>query len=184
MDCNIVEVLMQRKNDAEIRSLCDTIRQTAYQVHLYFGTGFLEKVYENALRHRLEKLGLAVQQQVKMVVCDEDGFCVGHYEADLIVEKCIIVELKAVRALNTAHEAQLLNYLKTTGVHDGLLINFGSEKFEIMKRVCSTNTNTPRFILEKPSPIPPSTFPLCNSAGSAFSASAAAGKPVSSTPNL
>ena len=162
-----MEIELKRRDDSEIKRICDVIRQTSYQVHLYFGTGFLEKVYENALKHRLEKIGVKVAQQVKMVVNDEDGFCVGHYEADLIVEESIIVELKAVKNLNAAHEAQLLNYLKTTGIQDGLLINFGSEKFEIMKRAYSNTINTPKYLVETP---------LRLFADSAFSESAAAGK--------
>ena len=63
------------------------------------------------------------------------GFQVGFYEADLVVNGCLILELKAVSALTPAHVAQLMNYLKATGVCDGMLINFGSEKFEITKRV-------------------------------------------------
>jgi len=135
------------RNEVEIKQICDTIRQTAYQVHLYFGTGFLEKVYENALKHRLEKIGLKVDAQVGMVVHDEDGCVVGHYDSDLIVEKKIIVELKAVKALNTAHEAQLMNYLKTTGIQDGMLINFGSEKFECIKRVNTSSPYMPHFVV-------------------------------------
>jgi len=136
------------RNEEEVKRICDAIRQTAYQIHLYFGTGFLEKVYENALKHRLEKIGLDVKSQVGMVVHDEDGCVVGHYDADLIVEGKIIVELKAVRAINTAHEAQLMNYLKTTGIQDGMLVNFGSEKFECIKRVNSSSPYQPHFIVE------------------------------------
>jgi len=138
------------RDDDEIRRLCDTIRQTAYQIHLYFGTGFLEKVFENTLKHRLEKLGIKAESQVGMVVHDEDGCVVGHYDADLIVEGKVIVELKVVKALNAAHEAQLINYLKTTGIKDGLLINFGSEKFEVLKRINTATYYQPHFIAEKP----------------------------------
>jgi len=139
---------MERDED-EIKRICDKIRQTAYQIHLYFGTGFLEKVFENALKHRLEKMGLDVRAQVGMVVHDEDGCVVGHYDADLIVEGKIIVELKVAKAMNAAHEAQLMNYLKTTGIQDGMLINFGSEKFECIKRVSSSSPYLPHFIVEK-----------------------------------
>lgn len=107
------------------------IRQIAYAIHCYFGVGFLEKVYENALAHRLHKAGFDVKTQVPIVVKDEDGFVVGNYEADLIVDNQIIVELKAVQTLTNVHKAQLLNYLKATGYKQGLLINFGSEKFQI-----------------------------------------------------
>lgn len=121
--------------DEEILKIVTDIRQIGYQVHLYLGVGYLEKVYENALKHRLEKIGHKVEQQVALKVCDEDGFLLGEYTADLIVDGKVIVELKAVSSINSAHVAQLLNYLKTTGIRDGLLINFGSEKYEVKKLV-------------------------------------------------
>ncbi len=108
-----------------------TIRQIAYVIHCYFGVGFLEKVYENALAHRLQKAGFDVRTQVPIIVKDEDGFVVGNYEADIIVDNQIIIELKAVQTLANAHKAQLLNYLKATGYKQGLLINFGSDIFQI-----------------------------------------------------
>ena len=143
-----VEMCYER-SDEEIKKLCDIVRQTVYQIHLYFGTGFLEKVYENTLLHRLEKAGIEAKAQVKMVVHDEDNFAVGFYEADLIVENKLIVELKAAKALNAAHEAQLINYLKTTGILDGMLINFGSEKFEAIKRISPESSHTPHFVREE-----------------------------------
>ena len=120
-----------------IDELVATIRQTAYQLHLYLGTGYLEKVYENGLKHRLEKAWLKVSAQVPLIVRDEDGFVIGSYEADLIVANRVIVELKHVAKLIPQHEAQLINYLCTTGIEHGLLINFGSPKFEILKRIYS-----------------------------------------------
>lgn len=123
------------RDENAIRELAARIREIAYQLHVYLGTGYLEKVYENALKHRLEKAGLEVRQQVPIRVYDEDGFQVGFYEADLVVNECMILELKAVSAMTPAHVAQLMNYLKATGVCDGMLINFGSEKFEVTKRV-------------------------------------------------
>lgn len=107
------------------------IRQIAYAVHCYFGVGFLEKVYENAFAHRLQKAGFDVKTQVPIVVKDEDGFVVGNYEADIVVDNQVIIELKAVQALTNVHKAQLLNYLKATGYKQGLLINFGSAIFQI-----------------------------------------------------
>ena len=125
----------ENRDESAIRELAAQIREIAYQLHVYLGTGYLEKVYENALKHRLEKAGLKVRQQVPIRVYDEDGFQVGFYEADLVVNDCMILELKAVSVMTPAHVAQLMNYLKATGVCDGMLINFGSEKFEITKRV-------------------------------------------------
>ena len=116
----------------EIAALCDNIRQTAYDLHVYLGIGYLEKVYENALCHRLEKKGLSVRRQIPIHVKDEDGFPIGDYIADVVVEN-IILELKAVDTLNDAHIGQTLNYLKATGLKHAMLINFGSEKFQCRK---------------------------------------------------
>jgi GxxExxY protein len=77
------------------------------------GAGFVEKVYENALAYELRKRGLAVAQQ-RGVVVRYDGFIVGEYTTDLLVEAAVLVELKAVKALDTIHLAQCLNYLKAT----------------------------------------------------------------------
>lgn len=111
-----------------IKELCDRVRQTAYDIHVYHGHGHLEKVYENALAHRLRKLGLDVEQQHPLRVYDEDGTLVGEYAADLLVENKLIVELKAARTLAAEHVAQLLGYLKSARIEHGLLINFGSYK--------------------------------------------------------
>ena len=112
--------------------ICDVIRQTAYDVHVYFGVGYLDKVYENALAHRLSLKGLSVEQQVPVKVQDEDGFVVGDYVVDMIVDG-VIVELKAVESLHPAHFAQTLNYLKATGIKYAMLINFGSSRFQCRK---------------------------------------------------
>ena len=119
------------------KEVCDEIRQVAYELHVYLGVGYLEKVYENGLRHRLEKAGFLVQTQVPIQVKDEDGYLLGDYVADMIVDG-IIIELKAVTTLLDVHVAQLMNYLKATGLEHGLLLNFGSEKFQCRKiaRTC------------------------------------------------
>jgi GxxExxY protein len=104
--------------------LTEKIIGSAYRVHNTLGAGFLEKVYENALKIELEKAGLEVKQQTPVNVYYE-GQLVGEYYADLWVEKRVIVELKAIRALGTTHEVQLVNYLTATGVDTGLLLNFG-----------------------------------------------------------
>lgn len=121
----------------EIKQLCDTIRQTSYSIHECHGHGHLEKVYENALLNRLSKLNLKVKQQHPLEVLDEDGTILGEYFADLFVEEKLIVEVKAVRNLASEHEAQILGYLKSSRVEHGLLINFGSFKFQIKKFVLS-----------------------------------------------
>ena len=117
----------------DIKALCDQVRQTAYDIHVYHGHGHLEKVYENALAHRLTKAGLKVKQQQPINVYDEDGTLIGEYLADLLVEDCLIIELKTTRTLAPEHEAQIIGYLKSARLEHGLLINFGSYKFEIRK---------------------------------------------------
>lgn len=124
-----------------INELCDIVRETAYAIHIYHGHGHLEKVYENALTHRLRKLGLHVHQQYPTQVFDEDGTLIGDYIADLFVEHELIVELKAAKTMAPEHVAQILGYLKSTHIEHGLLINFGSYKFEIKKYIL---TNTQR----------------------------------------
>ncbi len=125
----------------DILSLCDVIRQTGYELHVYLGPGHLEKVYENALVHRLRKLGLKVDPQHPIDVFDEDGTPIGHMVVDLRVHPELIVELKAVKALATEHEAQILGYLRAAQLEHGLLINFGGPKFEIRKFVVNRKRN-------------------------------------------
>lgn len=120
-----------------INEICDVIRQTAYDIHVYHGNGHMEKVYENALAHRLRKLGLDVKQQHPLKVYDEDGTGIGDYLADIFVEGRLIVELKAATAIADEHVAQVLGYLKAAKIEHGLLINFGSYRFEIKKFVLS-----------------------------------------------
>ena len=96
------------------------------------GSGFLEKVYENALVHELQKEGLKVAQQHSIQVV-YDGIVVGDYVADLLVEELVLVELKAVKELDEVHLAQCLNYLKASGLRICLLLNFGKPKVEIKR---------------------------------------------------
>jgi GxxExxY protein len=97
------------------------------------GTGFMEKVYENSLAYELRQMGFKVEQQ-KLVAVHFRSILVGEYVADMLVEDEILVELKAVRALEDAHLAQCLNYLRATGLRRGLLLNFGTSKVQV-KRV-------------------------------------------------
>ncbi|MFO7959292.1 MAG: GxxExxY protein [Candidatus Brocadiia bacterium] len=113
--------------------LTEQIIGAAYDVYNGLGHGFLEKVYENALAHEAAERGLQVARQVPIEV-RYDGVVVGDYAADLMVNGKVIVEVKAVGELNGAHEAQLLNYLKATGLEVGLLLNFGPE-FQIKRMV-------------------------------------------------
>ncbi len=117
----------------DIKTLCDQVRQVAYDIHVYHGHGHLEKVYENALAHRLANAGMKLKQQHPINVLDEDGTLIGEYIADLLIEDCLIVELKTAKTLAPEHEAQVIGYLKSTRLEHGLLINFGSFKFEIRK---------------------------------------------------
>ena len=119
--------------DQEVLQLVDQIRETAFAVRRYFGPGHFEKVYENALVSRLAKAGFKLDQQVPITVSDEDGTVVGEYIADLIVADELILELKACGCLTQAHECQIMGYLRATKYRHGLLINFGSRKFEIKK---------------------------------------------------
>ena len=98
------------------------------------GPGFAEKVYENALAHELRKAGLAVLQRQAIVV-HYDDVVAGEYVADLLVGGSALVNLKVVRALNNAHMAQCINYLTATGLHLGLLLNFGSARVEVRRVV-------------------------------------------------
>lgn len=120
--------------EEEAKRVCDTIRQIAYDIHVYLGVGYLEKVYENALAHRLTNVGMNVQTQIPIQIKDVDGFVIGDYVADMIVDG-ILVELKAVATLQRAHIAQTINYLTATGLQHGMLINFGSNVFQCKKLV-------------------------------------------------
>ena len=121
----------------DIMDLCDVVRETGFAIHRYHKHGHLEKVYENALAHRLRKLGLDVKQQYPLKVYDEDGTLIGDYHADLLVDNRLIIELKAAKALADEHVAQILGYLRSSRVEHGLLINFGAPKFEIKKYALS-----------------------------------------------
>ena len=116
-----------------IFQLCDTIRETAFSLHSYLRHGHLEKVYENGLANRLRKQGLQCEQQFALTVKDEDGTVLGDYMADLFVNGELIIELKAVKNLLPEHTAQILGYLRSSGIEHGLLINFGAPVLEIKK---------------------------------------------------
>jgi len=122
-----------KMGDQNIEQLCDQIRQIAYDIHVFLGHGHLEKVYENALAHRLRKVGLTVNQQHPIRVYDEDGTLIGDYFADLLVEDVLVIELKTAKTIAPEHIAQILGYLKSSRRKHGLLINFGSYKFQIRK---------------------------------------------------
>ena len=116
----------------EIRTnaLSERIIGCAFRVLNTLGPGFLEKVYENALAHELRKAGLTVAQQ-KGITVYYNGIPVGDYIADLVVEGTVVVELKASKALDPAYTAQCINYLKATGLHLCLLLNFAKPRLQI-----------------------------------------------------
>ena len=113
------------------------IIEAYYKVFNSLGYGFLEKVYENALKIELKRSNLKVDQQ-KSIKVFYDEFEVGDYFADLIIEDLVIVELKAAESLCEEHETQLINYLKATNLEVGLLLNFG-KKPEFKRKVFSND---------------------------------------------
>ncbi len=118
----------------ELNTLTEKVIGCAYKVSNALGSGFLEKVYENALGHEISKTGFNVKQQHALKVW-YDGVLVGEFVADMILEEKILVELKAVKALDEIHQVQCINYLRATGYRICLLINFGKPRIEV-KRIC------------------------------------------------
>ena len=113
--------------------LTDKIIRCFYTVYNSLGYGFLERVYENSLCIELKRAGLDVKPQFPIDVYYQDEL-VGEYFADMIVDNCVIIELKACETLNKLHENQLVNYLKATEIEVGLLLNFG-KKPEIKRKI-------------------------------------------------
>ncbi len=111
-------------------NLTQRIIGCAYKVSNALGIGFVEKVYENAFTHELQKEDFTVQQQFPINV-KYDGLIVGKFFADLLVNGQILIELKAVSTLDSNHLAQALNYLRATGLETCLLINFGKPRIQI-----------------------------------------------------
>jgi len=121
-------------DDSSVDVVTKKIIGAAYTVANRLGCGFLEKVYENALAVELLKTGLDAHAQYPIHIYYDD-ILVGDYIADFMVENRVVVELKAVSALNEIHVAQCLNYLKATGIKVCLLVNFGKPKVEIRRLV-------------------------------------------------
>jgi len=114
-------------------AITEVIIGCAMKVHRALGPGFLESVYQNALVHELRSVGLATESEFPLKVV-YDGLVVGEFFADLLIEDSIIVELKAVQALATIHEVQVVNYLTATGMDVGLLINFGAPALQFKRK--------------------------------------------------
>jgi GxxExxY protein len=101
----------------------------AMEVHKILGPGFLEAVYQGALERELTLRGIPFERKVKLPVTYKD-LVIGEYEADLVVDKKFIVEIKAVSKFNASHQAQAMHYLATTGLRLALLLNFGTGSLE------------------------------------------------------
>jgi len=114
--------------------LTEKILEAAFKVQNTLGCGFLEKVYENAMVVELSRAGVSVEQQ-KALRVKYDGVIVGDYQADLVVDNRVIVECKAVSQLDPIFDAQLLNYLKATGIRVGLVLNFARPKLQYRRLV-------------------------------------------------
>jgi GxxExxY protein len=118
----------------KINQVTERIIACVFRVGNTLGCGFLEKVYENALTIELRQNGFKVEQQhlIRVFYHNEP---VGDFAADLLIEDCVIVELKSARMLDDVHAAQCLNYLKATGLKVCLLVNFGKPRAEIRRIV-------------------------------------------------
>lgn len=126
--------MCEARSRSELDEITRKVIGSSYTVSNVLGCGFLEKVYENALTHELRKSGLTVATQEELRVY-YDGVLVGAYVADLVVEGCVLVELKAVKAFDEIHMAQCMNYLKATGFEVCLLLNFGAPRVEVRRIV-------------------------------------------------
>lgn len=118
----------------EYKNITEKIIGCAFTVFNHMGSGYMESVYERCMLLELKKAGMYANSQHPIKVLYENQV-VGEFIADLVVEESIIVELKAVRQLTKIHEAQLVNYLVSTGKDIGLLINFGQDKVTIKRKI-------------------------------------------------
>ena len=118
----------------DINDVTYAVNGAVFEVNRVLGPGFLEKVYETVLLIELKEQGLNAESQVPIKV-PYKGNAVGEYIADILVEGKVIVELKTVERFDKVHEAQLLNYMKATGIRVGLLVNFRHPKAEIKRMV-------------------------------------------------
>jgi GxxExxY protein len=120
--------------------LTEKIIGAAIAVHRELGPGFLESIYENALKHELQKMSLSIEQQ-KIVPVYYDNVKVGDHRLDLIVEGCVLLELKATDGINSIFVSQLVSSLKATKLEVGLIINFNESLLKNgIKRIVLSNT--------------------------------------------
>jgi GxxExxY protein len=107
----------------------------AKEVYKVLGPGYLESVYEDALCYELDLLGTPYQRQVELDVKYKATIFERRFRADLLIENQVLVENKAIKKVTKQDEAQLINYLKTTGLRVGFIFNFGAPKFEMLRRI-------------------------------------------------
>ena len=120
-------------HEKDILALCDLIRETSFEIHKFLRSGHREQIYENALFTGCEKQGLSIEQQPLIRVYDEDGALLGSLKADLLIESCLICEIKGVSTIIDEHITQVLGYLRASRLGHGLLINFGGPRLQVKK---------------------------------------------------
>jgi GxxExxY protein len=125
--------MIRMQEEIKPYDLCGQVIGAAMKVHSTLGPGFLESVYQNALIWELRKLGFKAEAE-RPISVHYDGKLVGAFTADLLVNNSVIIELKASQSLAKAHEVELVNYLVATGIDEGLLLNFGTERLEFRKK--------------------------------------------------
>jgi GxxExxY protein len=128
------ELTRMSTNNIVHKELSYKIVGCAMEVHSKLGSGFLEKVYENALMVLFRKEGIAAKQQTPIKV-NFEGELVGEYYADILVDEKIILELKTADKIVDIHRAQILHYLRATGIKLGMILNFGNKNFEYERLV-------------------------------------------------
>lgn len=115
------------------KELTDKILKAAYTVHGELGCGFFEKVYQEALAIQLQEMGIPFEREKHLPINYHGHQLACDYIADFVVDGKVILELKAISAFEGVHEAQVINYLKATGIKVGFLMNFGKEKFDFRR---------------------------------------------------
>lgn len=125
--------MVRMEQQPKTYDLCGQVIGAAMKVHSVLGTGFLESVYQNALIGELRKLGLKAEAE-RPISVRYDGQIVGAFTADVLVNNAVIIELKVSQSLAKAHEVQLVNYLTATGLDEGVLLNFGTERLQFKKK--------------------------------------------------
>lgn len=118
----------------DIEGLIKQVMNCAIAVRRYLGEGFVESIYQEALLIELKKIGIPTIKECSLKVYYKDGSVLGDFRVDILVDERLILELKAVQELCERHEIQLVNYLKASGINDGLLINFGGDKIAFKRK--------------------------------------------------